>query len=577
MFNIADSINTNIRKALLELYNFEHDKLATVQPTTVNGADYVFKNTISVSKVIKKEADQVTKDLMDNLAQYNNMYDCSISNRYINFKLNKKWIEAQLQNYATSSNIIQKIQNPQKILVDFSSPNIAKDMHVGHLRSTIIGDSICRLFEKLGHQVLRINHTGDFGLQFGMLIQYLQENCPETNNITISDLQKFYAESKKKFDSNEEFKKESYNKVVQLQQGEKQIVDAWESIKDISRKSYSEIYDRLDIRLEEVGESFYQKFITNLVDELRDKKLLENDEGRLICKVKGSKVPLTVVKSDGGYTYDTTDLAALRYRLREVRADKIYYVVDVGQSLHFRLLFDVAKQANWYTDQELRHIEFGLVLGPDGGKFRSRDGDTVKLIDLLNEAINKTTEYINSGKIIKQVSLTEEEKNKVIKTVAYSAVKYADLSCTRTADYRFSLENMLALDGNTAPAMLYAYARMSSIIRKVESYEKETIETQNISIIEDEEAELAKHILQFPEILDKLCADLLFHSLCAYVYKLSRLYNGFVEKCRIIQYKDKTGTEVTEINKSRLELCRITKKIMFECFSILGIPPLEKM
>jgi arginyl-tRNA synthetase len=472
-------------------------------------------------------------------------------------------------------NIIKQ-QPKQKILVDFSSPNIAKDMHVGHLRSTIIGDSVCKIFEILGHEVHRVNHIGDFGLQFGMIIEYLFEKFPDFSNcdFSIADLQKFYAESKKRFDSDPVFSKAAYNKVVLLQNNDQKIVDAWNFIKDISRKSYDDIYDKLDIKLTEVGESFYQNQIPSLLDELALKNLLVDDNGRKVINIPGYKLPLTVIKTDGGFTYDTTDLAAIRYRLMDLDMDQVYYIVDIGQSLHFELIFKVAEMAGWKKSHQIvKHIEFGVVCGDDGKKFKSRDGDTVKLNDLLNEAINKSTQVLRELSEGKD-ELEPNEKQLIIKNVAYGSLKYGDLSTVRTNDYKFSYDKMLSLKGNTGAYQLYQYVRICAIMRNVNEFLPNVSNNlQQFKVTNQEEINVCKLILQLPDVINRVSDNLMFNTLCSYLYDLT-VALGKCYKWRCIEYQDK---KIVDINYNRIMICLMAKSVIEVCFNILGIKKLDRM
>lgn len=422
---------------------------------------------------------------------------------------------------------------------------------------------------------MRINHIGDFGLPFGMIIQYIYENMPDfkDNDLTITDLQSFYTLSKKRFDEDETFQKCAYLRVVQLQNGDKEIADIWNMIKQISKKSYQAIYDRLNINLVEVGESYYQNMIPGVVQELKDKQLLKDDDGRLIIDIPGSKLPLTVVKSDGGYTYDTTDLAAIRYRLVDLNVDKIYYVVGSSQSLHFKLIFEVAKMAGWLKPhQELHHIGFGLILGDDGKPFRSRSGDTIRLVDLLDEGLTKAMNIVtkrDSG------TFTDDQIDKIVKSVSYSAIKYYDLSISRMKNYKFSYDNMLSLKGNTAVYLLYAYVRVSSIIKNAHVNIDGLLQKQ-VSITTESERELIIYLLRLPEIIKSVEDNFHFHTTCDYLYKLSNIFHNFFKNCRCIFYEDDKKT-IKNIDHSRLLLCFLTKKIMTECFYLLNIEPLEQM
>lgn len=588
MDNIINYLSFEVNNAFNKV---DYAKMININPKIMNvhfynenHICYVFRGLISISKLlleknIKMTPNTIGEVLLQHMNLNKDMWGCKIDNNSIIFDPTMLNLNILLKHVLElDDNVILNTTQKNKILVDFSSPNIAKDMHVGHLRSTIIGDSICRLFEQQGHNVLRINHIGDFGLQFGMLIQYIFDNYPnfENDNINITDLQTFYAESKKCFDNSSEFKKKAYEKVVSLQSNsnnDNKVINAWNFIKDVSRKAYNDLYTRLDITLDEVGESFYQPMIPNLIEELKSKKLLELEDGRQIIRVKSVKVPLTIVKSDGGYTYDTTDLAAIRYRLVDLNVDKLYYVVDVGQSNHFKQIFEVAKTAGWLKSNQLvEHIGFGLVLNEDNRRFRSRDGDTVKLVNLLDEAIQRVDKVNNT----KNRGFSEEYTELINKNIGYGAIKYADLSTTRTKDYVFSFDSMLALKGNTAPYLLYAYVRICSIIRVAGNLFDEK-KMYDIDIKEVEECELAKYILHFMSAIEKLSSDLMFHGLSAYLYELSEHFNRFFVKCRCIQFDDDTGKQITFVNYSRLLLCAITKKIMKQCFYILGINVLDRM
>lgn len=345
--------------------------------------------------------------------------------------------------------IVVPLIEKKRVIVDFSSPNVAKEMHVGHLRSTIIGDSICRFLEYLGHDVLRINHIGDWGTQFGMLIAHLQDRFPnfQTESPPISDLQAFYKESKVRFDSDEVFKKRAYECVVKLQSGELSYLKAWNLICDVSRKEFQTIYNRLDVKLVERGESFYQSRMEKIVEELKQDGFLEEDEGRLIMWGENrAGIPLTIVKSDGGFTYDTSDMAAIKQRLQEEKADWLIYVTDAGQATHFQTIFSCAKRAKILQESKHRvdHVGFGVVLGEDGKKFKTRSGDTVKLTELLNEGLRRAMEKLVQKE--RNLVLTQEELVAAQESVAYGCIKYADLSHNRNNEYVFSFDkvNILA-------------------------------------------------------------------------------------------------------------------------------------
>ncbi|KAM3724908.1 putative arginine--tRNA ligase, cytoplasmic [Dirofilaria immitis] len=548
--------------------------------------DYQFNSSMCIAQRLKQNGQNISpqdvaRAIMNNLPKCDRIEKMEVSGPgYINIYLDRNWIAASIANIALKHIEIPVIEK-RRVVVDFSSPNIAKQMHVGHLRSTIIGDSICRLLTYVGFDVLRLNHVGDWGTQFGMLIAHLQDRFPNFLNEVppISDLQAFYKESKKRFDEDEAFKARAYQCVIKLQSFDPDFVKAWEMICDVSRKDFDQIYKRLDITIVERGESFYQKHMIELVKELDKLGVLELDEGRKILRV-GQEIPLTVVKSDGGFTYDTSDLAALKYRLHVDKADWVIYVVDAGQSLHFELLFAAGQKLGWYSPCEKRVelVSFGLVLGEDKKKFKTRSGDTVRLTDLLDEGVKRA-----------EAKLMEKERNKVMisnelelarDAVAYGCVKYADLSQTRTQDYVFSFDRMLDDRGNTAVYLLYAFARIKSICRNTEVSDEDiqnylhSLPNGVLPLEHKSEFRLAKTILKFTDCILNTLDNFLLHQLCDYVYSLATVFHDFYNECYVIQ-KDRDGE--TTIHYQRLVLCKVTAVIMADCFKILGLKTIEKM
>ncbi|KAA0194056.1 Arginyl tRNA synthetase cytoplasmic [Fasciolopsis buskii] len=427
-----------------------------------------------------------------------------------------------------------------------SSPNIAKEMHVGHLRSTIIGESISRLLSFLGHRVLKINHIGDWGTQFGMLIAHLRDVYPNSVSVPpINDLQSLYKASKVRFDSDEDFKARAYECVVKLQAGDPEYVRKWEQICEVSRREFNKIYERLNIEnLIERGESFYQSRMVDIVKELKDQQLLTLDEGRQLMWAPGADIPLTIVKSDGGFTYDTSDMAALKQRLHEEKADWVLYVVDVGQSTHFKSFLAAAEHAGFYRPavQRVEHIGFGVVLGEDKKKFKTRSGETVLLSDLLDEGLERSKKrLIEKGR---DKELTEAEFKAAQEAVAYGCIKYADLSHNRTNDYVFSFDKMLEDKGNTAVYLLYAYTRIRSIVRNAGySSERlaELVEKEPIVLEHPTEWNLAKALCRLPDILLRIQEDFLLHILCDYLYELSCIFTAFYDACYCIERNRETG------------------------------------
>ena len=501
---------------------------------------------------------------------------------FINFTLKPEYLAAQLGAIQADSRLgVNKAKNAQRVVVDFSSPNIAKEMHVGHLRSTIIGDCIARTLEFRGHDVLRLNHVGDWGTQFGMLIAYLREVCPEAltnaNAIDLGDLVAFYRKAKQRFDEDEKFQETARQEVVKLQAGDEESRRAWQLLCEQSRREFQIIYDRLDVHLTERGESFYNPLLAGVVEDLAQSGLLVEDNGAKcvflegFTNKEGEPLPMIVQKSGGGYNYATTDLAALRYRIEQDRADRIIYVTDAGQANHFTQVFQVAQRAGWIPENlELVHVPFGLVLGEDGKKLKTRSGETVRLRDLLDEAIARARADLEARLKEEGREETEEFIAHVAKVIGMSAVKYADLSQNRTSNYVFSYDKMLSLQGNTAPYLLYAYVRVQGISRKGDIDFEQLGMDAKILLQEETEIVLAKHLLQLSEVLGHVEQELLPNRLCQYLFELSQKFNQFYDQCQVLKAEEGVRT-------SRLVLCDLTARTLKLGLSLLGISVLERM
>ncbi|XP_011500741.1 PREDICTED: probable arginine--tRNA ligase, cytoplasmic isoform X2 [Ceratosolen solmsi marchali] len=500
---------------------------------------------------------------------------------FINICLKHEFAQIVLKNILKNNKICAPpIIRKRKVIVDFSSPNVAKEMHVGHLRSTIIGDSICRLLEFLGHNVLRLNHIGDWGTQFGMLIAHLEDKFPNysTESPPISDLQSFYKESKIRFDNDEEFKKRAYANVVKLQACEPKIIQAWKLICDVSKQEFQSIYDRLNVNLIERGESYYQKHMENLVKDLETKQFLEEDDGRKIMWGENKNgIPLTVIKRDGGFTYDTSDLAALKQRIMEEGAEWIIYVTDGGQATHFQTIISCAKRAKIVLScHRVDHVGFGVVLGEDKKKFKTRSGDTVKLSDLLDEGLKRAEQKLKEKE--RDKVLTEREFNLAKESIAYGCIKYADLCHNRNHEYVFSFDKMLEDKGNTAVYLLYALTRIRSIARMANITRdqiKETVDVTPISLDHPKEWQLAKVILKFPDIVMKIAKDLCLHSLCEFCYEIACTFTEFYDNCYCVE-KNQTG-EIVKVNMGRILLTEATAMMLEKCLTLLGLNSVEKM
>jgi len=494
---------------------------------------------------------------------------------FINFRLKPEFISAELRRRLRDERLgIVPVATPQHVVIDFSSPNIAKELHVGHLRSTIIGDCIARTLEFLGHDVLRRNHVGDWGTQFGMLLAHLKDVCPEAlhpgTQVDLGDLVEFYKASKNRFDEDADFKQRSRNEVVNLQSGDPEALTGWKTLCDQSRREFEYIYNQLNVCIDERGESFYNPLIPETLEELRNKGLVVENQGAQYIYPEGFKnkegepLPLIVQKRDGGFNYDTTDMTAIRYRVKEERADRIIYVTDVGQAQHFAMIFEAARMAGWIDHVQVVHVPFGMVLGEDRKKFKTRSGDTVRLRDLLEEAVTRARVIVDE----KNADLTEERKAEIAHTIGIGAVKYADLSQHRLSDYVFSFDKMLALNGNTAPYLIYAYVRIHSIARKG-NIAFETLAAEDVETLEtEEEIDLGKSLLRFPEILQILERELLPNRLTDYLYELAQQFSRFYTNNRVLG----DPRELT-----RLALCDITARTLKCGLSLLGIGVIEEM
>ena len=501
---------------------------------------------------------------------------------FINLTLKPAYLEAQLSAIQVDTRLgVTTAKTPKRVVVDFSSPNIAKEMHVGHLRSTIIGDCIARILEFRGHDVLRLNHVGDWGTQFGMLIAYLREAYPEAlttaNALDLGDLVTLYRKAKQRFDEDEAFREAARQEVVRLQAGAEDTQRAWQLLCEQSRREFQVIYDLLDIHLIERGESFYNPLLPAIVEELDRLGLLVEDAGAKcvflegFTNKQGEPLPLIVQKSDGAYNYATTDLAALRYRIEQDQGNRLIYVTDAGQANHFAQVFQVARRAGWIpNDVEIVHVQFGLVLGEDGKKLKTRSGETVRLRDLLDEAIARTRADLESRLQEEGRSETEDFITGVAQAVGISAVKYADLSQNRTSNYVFSYDKMLALQGNTAPYMLYAYVRIQGISRKGQINFEQLGADAKILLQEETELTLSKHLLKLSEILGYVESDLLPNLLCQYLFELSQKFNQFYDQCPVLAAEEPLRT-------SRLVLCNITARTLKLGLSLLGIFVIERM
>ncbi len=558
--------------------------------------DYQCNICLGLSKLYKKNprdiANEFIKDLNINDSLCNLCESLEVAGPgFINIKLKSKILIKEIKSNIkcpragiplTSQKTASGLCN--KVVIDFSSPNIAKEMHVGHLRSTIIGDSIARIFELRGYEVLRLNHIGDWGTQFGMLITQLKDlysnDLKDIDKIKISDLVEFYKSSKKRFDNESDFQKKAREEVVKLQSGDTKATKAWKLLCDQSRKEFSEIYNKLNIKINERGESFYNPFLKSIIEELNSKEILVEDDGAKcvfldgMTNKEGKPLPLIIQKKDGGFNYATTDLAAIRYRFNKApngdEASRIIYVTDHGQASHFEGIFQVAKKANWIPKNcQVDHVPFGLVQGIDGKKLKTREGETIRLKDLLIEAVRRAKEDLLKRLKSENRNESEEFILNTSRVVGLGAVKYADLSQNRITNYQFSFDKMLSLNGNTAPYLLYTLVRIAGIKRK-NDFIYNPNDSQSLNFEHENEWKLIKKLLKFDEVIISIEKDLMPNRLCNYLFELCQTFNRFYDQVPIL--KEEKSKKI-----SRLSLCELTEKILRLSLDLLGIEALDRM
>ncbi|NQZ22848.1 MAG: arginine--tRNA ligase [Colwellia sp.] len=503
---------------------------------------------------------------------------------FINIHLDKKWLAEQIAKTTNDEKLgvtqrgMTAEDKPQIVVVDYSAPNLAKEMHVGHLRSTIIGDAVVRALEFRGDKVIRQNHMGDWGTQFGMLLAHLSDklNANEVAETALSDLENFYREAKVRFDNEEGFADRARDYVVKLQGGDKDCLVLWQLFIDISIAHSEDIYQKLNVTLTRddiMGESAYNTDLPTVVEELMTKGIAEVSEGAKVVFInemanKDGEAPVFIIqKTGGGYLYATTDLSACRYRSNELKADRIIIFTDARQSLHFKQVEIVARKADLLPEHvSYDHCPFGMMMGDDGKPFKTRTGGTIKLAELLEEAVIRAKEVIKE----KNPDYTEEKLDEIATKVGIGAVKFADLSKNRTSDYIFSWKSMLSFEGATAPYLQYAYSRIQSIFNKA-AIKPETF-SAHIAIIEPQEKALALKLLQLEDVLDAVISESMPNLLCNYLYELASLYMSFYEACPIL--KEDISEEVKQ---SRLALCLNISNTLKQGLDILGIEVMERM
>lgn len=540
--------------------------------------DYQANGIMAAAKKMSLNPRQLAENVVNHLAIDEYVSKVEIAGPgFINLFLNTCWLAKQNQLALDNEKLnLTLADKPHNIIVDYSAPNVAKEMHVGHLRSTIIGDASVRVLEYLGHNVIRANHVGDWGTQFGMLIAYLEKMQNENaQDMELADLEEFYRAAKKHYDEDAVFAEKARNYVVKLQGGDEYCLTMWRKLVDITMTQNVTTYKRLNVTLslaDTMGESIYNKLLPEVVSDLKAKGIAVESDGATVVFLdeyknkEGEPMGVIIQKRDGGYLYATTDIAALKYRYEKLHADRILYYTDSRQHQHLEQVWLIAHRANYIPESlQLEHHMFGMMLGKDGKPFKTRSGDTVKLNDLLDEATERAAALVKS----KNPDLTDKELATIVDAVAIGAVKYADLSKNRTTDYVFDWDNMLSFEGNTAPYLQYAYTRVISIFRKA-NLSMENL-TGNIIIEHEKEQALATRLAQFDETITVLTNDGLPHVLCAYLYDIATLFSSFYEHCSVL------SAENTALKNSRLKLAALTAKTLKIGLDMLGIKTIEKM
>jgi arginyl-tRNA synthetase len=586
MISTIAQLQARVQQAIAAAFGAE---LADTDPILVPASnpkfgDYQANVAMSLAKPLKNKPRAIAEQIVEHLDVSELCDPPEVAGPgFINLRLKTSYLEEQLQQVRQSERLgIKPIPTAKRAIVDYPSPNIAKEMHVGHLRPSVIGDCLARILDFLGYEVLRISHVGDWGTPFGMLIAYLREAYPEAlntdKNLELGDLASFYRQAKQRFDEDPVFQEKARQSVVELQAGDAETLKAWKIVCDLSNRTNQKLFDLMGLLpLTIRGESFYNPFLPDVVKELEHKGLAVKDQGAMcvflegFTNKEGNPLPMIVQKSDGGYNYATTDLAAIRYRVHQDKAQRVIYPVGAEQTNHFIQIFQIGKRAGWITDDmEFVHTPFGNVLGEDGKKLKSRSGEALRLKDLLEEAIAHARQDLENRLQAEGRQESEEFIDHVAKVIGISAVKYADLSQNRTSNYIFSFDRMLALQGNTAPYMLYAYVRVRGLSRKGNiDFEYLGADSQ-ILLKEESELILAKHILQLDEVLYEIDKDLLPNRLCQYLFELSQKFNQFYENCPILKAEE-------PIRTSRLLLADLTARTIKLGLSLLGIPVLERM
>ena len=576
--NIQALINDKVSQALEAAGAPAGSPAAVRQSAKAQFGDYQANGVMGVAKQLGTNPREFAQKVLDVLDLDGIASKTEIAGPgFINIFLSEEFLAKQAELALADERLGVAKDTPQNIVADYSAPNVAKEMHVGHLRSTIIGDAVVRTLEFLGHNVTRANHIGDWGTQFGMLIANLERVQQEHGEVSmeLADLEGFYRESKKLYDEDEEFAVTARGYVVKLQSGDEFCAQMWKKLVDVTMVQNQLNYDRLNVSLtrdDVMGESMYNDMLPKIVADLQAQGLAVESDGAQVVFLDeyknkdGDAMGVIVQKRDGGFLYTTTDIACAKYRYEQLAADRVLYFIDSRQHQHLMQAWTIVRKAGYVPESvSLEHHAFGMMLGKDGRPFKTRTGGTIRLADLLDEAEERAAKLIES----KNPTLDAEEKAKIANTVAMAAVKYADLSKHRTTDYVFDWENMLAFEGNTAPYMQYAYTRVSSIFAKAGISMDEL--QGDIQITDEKEKALAAKLLQFEEAVQSVAREGQPHIMCAYLFELAGQFSSFYEACPILVAENET------IKQSRLKLAALTAKTIKQGLSLLGIDTLERM
>ncbi|EOZ7524550.1 arginine--tRNA ligase [Enterobacter quasiroggenkampii] len=548
------------------------------QSAKVQFGDYQANGVMAVAKKLGMPPRQLAEQVLTHLDLAGIASKTEIAGPgFINIFLEPAFLASHVDAALKSDRLGVSQPEAQTVVIDYSAPNVAKEMHVGHLRSTIIGDAAVRTLEFLGHKVIRANHVGDWGTQFGMLIAYLEKQQQENaGEMALADLEGFYREAKKHYDEDEAFAERARSYVVKLQGGDQYFLEMWRKLVDITMSQNQLTYNRLNVTLtrdDVMGESLYNPMLPGIVADLKAKNLAVESEGATVVFLdeyknkEGEPMGVIIQKKDGGYLYTTTDIACAKYRYETLHADRVLYYIDSRQHQHLMQAWTIVRKAGYVPDRvPLEHHMFGMMLGKDGKPFKTRAGGTVKLSDLLDEALERARRLVAE----KNPDMPADELEKLANAVGIGAVKYADLSKNRTTDYIFDWDNMLAFEGNTAPYMQYAYTRVLSVFRKA-NIDESVLANATVTITEDREAQLAARLLQFEETLTVVARDGTPHVMCAYLYDLAGLFSGFYEHCPIL------SAENESVRNSRLKLAQLTAKTLKLGLDTLGIETVERM